>query len=123
MRKVAFCIHDLKLSDGIKIVDTVRNVREIFNILPITIHLIMDNDLEENDEVFQYLKKEVGSGQLEVVFHGVSHQCPVGTAKYLSWYHKYQAEFLGNSFNSDTNRHRYNKLNEILQIKTGICHP
>jgi hypothetical protein len=83
----------------------------------------MDMDVSNDDETFYYLKEEVKNKQLEIVFHGVSHQCPIGTGKYFSWYHKNQAEFLSKSFQEDLNRFRYNKLNEILQIKTGICPP
>ncbi len=123
MKKVALCIHDMRASDGKKIIETVINVREFFKSGPITIHLIIDTDVSDDDETFRYLKKEVENKQLEVVFHGVSHQCPVGTGKLFAWYHKYQAEFIGNTFSAEINRLRYNKLNEILQIKTGICPP
>lgn len=123
MKKVALCIHDIRASDGKKIVETIKSVREFFKSGPITIHLVMDIDVSDDDETFRYLKKEVEHKQLEIVFHGVSHQCPVGTGKYFSWYHKYQAEFISNTFQADINKLRYNKLNEILQIKTGICPP
>jgi hypothetical protein len=123
MKKVALCIHDLRSSDGQRIVETIKTVREFFKSGPITIHLVMDMDVSDDDEIFHYLKKEVKNKQLEIVFHGISHQCPIGTGKYFSWYHKYQAEFLSNSFQTEINRVRYKKLNEILQIKTGICPP
>lgn len=123
MKKVALCIHDLRASDGKRIVETIKTTREFFKLVPITIHLVMDIDVSNDDETFHYLKKEVKNKQLEIVFHGISHQCPIGTGKYFSWYHKYQAEFLSNTFQTDINRDRYIKLNEILQIKTGICPP
>lgn len=123
MKKVALCIHDLRASDGKRIVETIKTTREFFKLVPITIHLVMDIDISNDDETFHYLKKEVKNKQLEIVFHGISHQCPIGTGKYFSWYHKYQAEFLSNTFQTDINRDRYIKLNEILQIKTGICPP
>jgi len=123
MKKVALCIHDLRASDGKRIVETIKTTREFLKLVPITIHLVMDIDVSNDDETFHYLKKEVKNKQLEIVFHGISHQCPIGTGKYFSWYHKYQAEFLSNTFQTDINRDRYIKLNEILQIKTGICPP
>jgi hypothetical protein len=123
MKKVALCIHDIRASDGKKIVETIKSVREFFKSGPITIHLVMDIDVNNDDETFRYLKKEVDRNQLEIVFHGVSHQCPVGTGKLFSWYHKYQAEFISNTFQADINKLRYNKLNEILQVNTGICPP
>jgi hypothetical protein len=83
----------------------------------------MDKDIIAEDETFRYLKEEVERNQLEIVFHGISHQCPVGTVKLFSWYHKNQAEFLSDTFLADVNKSRYEKLNEILQIKTGICPP
>ncbi|HEY5534613.1 MAG TPA: hypothetical protein VIL99_06755 [Ignavibacteria bacterium] len=121
MKKIALCIHDLRASDGEKIVETIKNVREFFKSGPITIHLVLDVDISDDDETFRYLKKEVDNKQLEIVFHGVTHLCPVGTGKLFSWYHKYQAEFIDNTFQADINKLRYNKLNEILQIRTGIC--
>jgi hypothetical protein len=123
MKKVALCIHDLRASDGRKIIETIKSVRELFRSDPITIHLVMDKDMITEDETFLYLKEEVEHKQLEIVFHGISHQCPVGTGKLFSWYHKNQAEFLSNTFQADVNRFRYDRLNEILQIKTGICPP
>jgi hypothetical protein len=121
MKKVALCIHDLRVSDREKIVETIKNIRECFKTGPVTIHLVIDEDVSSDNETFRFLKKEIDSGQLEIVFHGVSHICPVGTAKLFSWYHKYQAEFLSNSFQAEVNKLRYNKLNEIFQIKAGIC--
>jgi hypothetical protein len=123
MKKVALCIHDLRVSDRGKIVETIISVRECFKSIPVTIHLVMDEDAVSDDETFRFLKKEVDSGQLEIIFHGVSHKCPVGTAKLFSWYHKYEAEFLSGTFQVDVNKLRYNQLNEILQVKTGICPP
>jgi hypothetical protein len=123
MKKVALCIHDLRVSDREKIVEAIKSVRECFKSGPVTIHLVMDEDANEDNETFRFLKKEVDSGQLEIVFHGVSHKCPAGTAKLFSWYHKYEAEFLCDTFQAQPNKLRYNQLNEILQVKTGICPP
>ena len=123
MKKVALCVHDLRASDGGKIVETIKSVRGLFKTDTITIHLVIDIEMNSDDETFRYLKEEVEHKQLEIVFHGVTHQCPVGTAKLFSWYHKFQAEFLSNNFQADVNRFRYDKLNEIFQIRTGICPP
>jgi len=123
MKKVALCIHDLRASDGGKIVETIKSVRGLFKTDTITIHLVIDKDMNSDDETFRYLKEEVDHKQLEIVFHGVSHQCPTGTGKCYSWYHKYQAEFLSNIFQADVNKFRYDRLDEIFQIRTGICPP
>jgi hypothetical protein len=123
MKKVALCIHDLRASDGEKIVETIKSVRELFKTGIITIHLVIDKDMSGDDETFRYLKEEIEHKQLEIVFHGITHQCPVDTGKLFSWYHKNQAEFLSNNFQADINRFRYDKLNEIFQIRTGICPP
>jgi hypothetical protein len=123
MKKVALCIHDLRASDGNRIIETIQSIREYFKSGPITIHLTIDANISDEDETFRYLKREVEEKQLEIVFHGVSHECPVGTGKIFSWYHKYKAEFLSNTFQADINKLRYNKLNELLQSKTGICPP
>src|SRR5665647_3793487 len=120
MKKFALCIHDLRASDKEKIVETIKSIRECFKLGPITVHIVMDVDVSENDETFRFLNKEIELGLLEVVFHGVSHQCPVGTRKYFAWYHKYQAEFISNTFQADINSLRYNKLNEILHTNKGI---
>jgi hypothetical protein len=121
MKKVALCIHDLRVSDREKIVETIKSIRECFKTGPVTIHLVLDEDVSNDNETFRFLKKEIDSSQLEIVFHGVSHMCPVGTARLFSWYHKYQAEFLSNTFQAEVNKLRYNKLNETFQIKAGIC--
>lgn len=121
MKKVALCIHDLRVSDREKIAETIKSVRECFKTGPVTLHLVIDEDFSNHDETFHFLKKEIDSGQLEIVFHGISHICPVGTARLFSWYHKYQAEFLSNTFKAELNKLRYNKLNETFQIKAGIC--
>jgi hypothetical protein len=123
MKKVALCIHDLRASDGGKIIGAIKSVRGLFKTSTITIHLVIDKDMNSDDETFRYLKEEIEHKQLEIVFHGVSHQCPTGTGKCFSWYHKYQAEFLSNIFQADVNKFRYNRLNEIFQIRTGICPP
>jgi hypothetical protein len=123
MKQFALCIHDLRASDAEKIPETIHFVREVFKTRPITIHLIMDRDVSTADAIFRELKKEVDENQLEVVFHGVTHMCPEGTGKLFAWYHKYQAEFMSNSFSTATNRLRYNSLNETIQKRTGICPP
>ena len=121
MKKVALCIHDLRVSDEIKIIETIKSVRESFKSDPVTVHLVIDEDVTSNNETFIFLKKEIEAGRLEIVFHGVSHRCPEGTAKLFSWYHKYQAEFLSNTFQVEVNKLRYNELNNLFQIKAGIC--
>lgn len=121
MKKVALCIHDLRVSDSEKIIETIKNVREYFKTVPVTIHLVIDEDVNSENETFRFLKQEIDAGQLEIVFHGVTHKCPVGTAKLFSWYHKYEAEFLSNSFEADLNKLRYNNVNDLFQIKAGIC--
>lgn len=115
------CIHDLRASEGEKILETIRFVRESFNADRITAHIIFDIDPEDCTSFLPALKKEIKENRLEIVFHGVTHKCPRGTWKMLSWYHKYEAEFISNSFNIELNRARYNCLNKILDTETGIC--
>jgi hypothetical protein len=79
--------------------------------------------VNDDEDIFRKLKEEVDNKQLEIVFHGVTHLCPVGTWRLFAWYHKYQAEFTSKTYSAGINRSRYNQLNEILQIKTGICPP
>jgi hypothetical protein len=57
MKKVALCIHDLRASDGEKTVETIKSVREFFKSGPITIHLVLDVDISDDDEPFRYLNK------------------------------------------------------------------
>jgi hypothetical protein len=123
MKQFALCIHDMRASDGKKIPEVINYIREVFNIQPVTVHLIMDKYLEEDDETFLLLKKEVERRQLEIVFHGVSHTCPPGTARFFSWYHKNNAEFMSHSFNVETNRLRYNRLNDMFNSQSGFCPP
>lgn len=123
MKQFALCIHDMRASDGKKIPEVINFIREVFNIQPVTVHLIMDKYLDEGDETYLLLKKEVEEKQLEIVFHGVSHICPSGTARFSAWYHKYNAEFLSHSFEVEINRLRYNRLNDMFNCQSGFCPP
>lgn len=123
MKQFAICIHDLKLSDNEKILHTISSIRDLFGSVPVTLHLIIDADPAEYYSTFGKLRQEVIAGDLEIVYHGAMHKCPAGTARLFSWYHKNNAEFLGKYFNTGLNTNRYNRLNDILTVKTGICPP
>jgi hypothetical protein len=121
MRRVALCIHDLRASEGEKILEILRFVRESFNADTVTAHIIFDIEPENCTSFLPLLKKEVKENRLEIVFHGVTHKCPRGTWKMLSWYHKYEAEYAGDSFDVEMNRTRFKSLNDMLETETGLC--
>lgn len=123
MRRYALCLHDLRLSDGERIHSSLEQVRGIFNIIPVTMHLIVDSDPDAHKFILDAIVREVEEGELEVVFHGVTHKCPAGTGRIISFFHKYQAEFLGNSFDRDANIKRFCKISQKLQTVPGICPP
>ncbi len=100
----------------------IRGLRRRFGVEPVTCHLIVDVDPAAG-EAWEFLRGECAAGTLEVVFHGSTHCCPQGTARWLAWYHKNQAEFLGRGFDAEVNARRYRALNAGLGHTAAICPP
>lgn len=124
MKRLALCLHDLRLSSGSRIKDTIEDFRGRMGAGPITCHLIADADFGDGDAgASAYLREEYRKGSLDVVFHGVSHARAQGRRGRLGWYHKGEAEFLGGGFDAAANRDRYAGLNRVLAGRAGICPP
>jgi hypothetical protein len=122
MKRMAVCLHDVRLSQGPLIGEAIGGLRALLGPRPITCHLIADAEPGSHGETLRYLKSEIAAGRVEVVFHGVAHRCAPGTVRWLSWYHHDEAEFLG-GFDSDLNRSRYRQLGADLGTDLGICPP
>jgi hypothetical protein len=119
----SFALHDLRVSEGQKALDTIAALRKHFQI-PLTIHLVFDAKLETQPELLEYLCDHVHAGNLEIVFHGLKHTCSRHVSKLWAFYHKYQAEYLENN-----ERHReatkvgFREITTWMKMKLGICPP
>jgi len=116
-------IHDLRVSGGTTTIRKLKDLLETFNI-PITVHLIFDEELLEGSELFNFLLENCNQGRLEVVFHGLTHLCSRNVFRLFSFYHKYQAEYLDDS---DDLRQKTGKMYlssvSLLGKQIGICPP
>lgn len=122
-KKISISIHDLKMSDGINIEKLLKKIVNLFCQNLLTLHLIIDEDPTPEHPVILYLIQELKNKKIEVVFHGISHVCLAGTAKHLHWFHKDQAEFLAPSYDFTLAKKRFEKVEALLNEKTGICPP
>jgi len=121
--RYALCFHDLRLSEGARLPELVDGLRAYMAGVPLTCHLIADADPDASKEPLRYFRDGIRSGELELVFHGISHRCAEGSGKRWVWYHKNQAEFLGADFDAGLNEFRFRRLQEILGVRLGICPP
>lgn len=123
MTKVfSLALHDLKISDRDAAV-TIESVTNYFNV-PLTVHLVCDLPLAENRSLLEYIKKNTGSSEIEIVYHGVRHLCERKVWRLLSWYHNYEAEYLVDSENLRIETKKgYDDLSENLGYKPGVCPP
>lgn len=121
--RYALCFHDLRLSEGMQLPKLVDGLRTYMAGIPLTCHLIADADPDASEDALRYFRDGIRSGELELVFHGISHRCAEGTGKPWVWYHKNQAEFLGADFDAGLNAFRFRRLQEILGVRLGICPP
>ncbi len=119
----SLAIHDLRVSGGTKTIETIKFLMNEFE-LPLAIHLVFDNSLENKPELLKFLKENIRKDKIEVVFHGLTHQCSKEVSKLLVFYHKYQAEYLDDS---DSLRYNtltmFNKQSKLLRTNMGICPP
>jgi hypothetical protein len=106
-RKYSLAIHDLRLSGGDSCILMIRQLLETFNV-PLAVHLVFDEEPANATLLIRFLQEKVSEGAIEVVFHGLTHQCSHNVSKTLVFYHKYQAEYLDDS--------------ELLRKKTAIMY-
>lgn len=122
-RKFSLAIHDLKISGDEVTINIIKQILEIFPI-PLTIHLIFDKPLAEGTALFNFISENTKSGKIEIVFHGLTHRSPGNVYRWLSFYHKYQAEYM---VDSDLLREEsslmYHQLSAQSRYNPGICPP
>lgn len=122
-KKIFLSLHDARVSEPIKTINAIKLLQKRYNV-KFAVYLVFDDDLNKESDLYKFLKEKVDNNSLEVVFHGNSHSCPVGTAKYLSFYHKYEAEYL-----YDSKDLREKATNSFMNFKTlfsgdsGFCPP
>jgi hypothetical protein len=122
-RSFSLAIHDLRVSGGTKTIETIKFLMKEFE-LPLAIHLVFDNSLENEPELLNFLKENIQKDKIEVVFHGLTHQCSKGVSKIWVFYHKYQAEYLDDSDSLRYNTlEMFNKQSKLLGTNLGICPP
>ena len=122
-RSYSLALHDVRASGGENSMNTIKHVMDLFGI-PLTVHLIFDKSLENEDVLLKFILENLVNKKLEIVFHGLSHQCSKNVPKTLVFYHKYQAEYLDDSdlLRENTREMFYNsKL--LLGCNLGICPP
>jgi len=122
-RIYSLALHDVRVSGGENSMNTIKHVMDLFGI-PLTVHLIFDKSLENEDVLLKFILENLVNKKLEIVFHGLSHQCSKNVPKTLVFYHKYQAEYLDDSdlLRENTREMFYNsKL--LLGCNLGICPP
>jgi hypothetical protein len=124
MRKLySFALHDLKISEGKKLIQTIEVIRQRFNI-PLTVHLIFDTELETQPELLVYLQDQGHIGNLEIVFHGLKHTCSKNVPKLWAFFHKYEAEYLDNNEeHREATKKRFTATADQLKLNIGICPP
>ena len=123
MKKIALCLHDVRVSGKEETVRMISDVMNRFN-APLTVHLVFDEPLQKNSVLYKFLSVHTKNKKLEIVFHGMTHICAVKAGKLYSFYHKYQAEYL-----VDSEEHRletretFNAVKKFQNTNIGICPP
>jgi hypothetical protein len=122
-RLYSFALHDLRVSEGRIIIQTIEKLREHFQV-PLTIHLVFDVELSTQPELSLYLQDQIHAGNLEIVFHGLTHTCSKNVPKLWAVFHKYQAEYLDNDQeHREATRKTFTAIADKLNMRIGICPP
>lgn len=122
-RVYSLSLHDLRISEGRKGIGTIEGLRKHFQI-PLTIHLVFDEDLAAQPELSKYLHEQMRTGSLELVFHGLTHTCSNRVWKGLALFHKYQAEYLDNDAeHREATRKSFAATRDDMKMNMGICPP
>jgi hypothetical protein len=123
MRKVALCLHDIRLSgngDSLRLIDSVSRMFHA----PLTVHMVVDTAVDPALPLMVYLRENIQDKAMEVVFHGLTHTCSSDGWPLLAWYHKGQAEY---AINDPAAREQageaYARLSDALGQRPGICPP
>jgi hypothetical protein len=122
-RVYAVALHDVKVSGGDETVRQIEFVKDSLK-LPVTVHLVCDRLLSKDSALGKYLVRNIKNKSVEVVFHGIHHACERKVWRWLSWYHKYQAEYLVDSESLRAmSKKQYANLAKISGYNPGICTP
>ena len=101
----------------------IKHVMDLFGI-PLSVHLIFDKSLENENVLLKFILENLKSGKLEIVFHGLTHQCSENVPKTLVFYHKYQAEYLDDSdLLRENTKEMFCNSKSLLGRNLGICPP
>jgi hypothetical protein len=123
MKKIAIALHDVRVSQGDKTISLITTMLQRFN-APLTVHLVYDTYLDKHSRLYIFLQSHLYKKNIEIVFHGTSHQCPEGTGRFFAFYHKYEAEFLFNSNQLLTKTTKqFRELENLFLITPAICPP
>jgi hypothetical protein len=122
-RYYSLALHDVRVSGGESSMKAVKELMDSFK-GPLTIHLIFDKALNYEDLFTKFIIENIKNGRLEIVFHGLTHQCSKKVPKILSFYHKYQAEYLEDSETlREASKKMYSDSRHLLGHNLGICPP
>jgi hypothetical protein len=122
-QKFSIALHDVRVSWNEETVSLIQHIMSMFN-LPLTVHLIFDSTLEHDSILGKFILENFKKNKLEIVFHGLKHECSKNVPKWLVFYHKYQAEYLENSDALRENTSvMYKSSCNLLNQKLGICPP
>ncbi|HPS57291.1 MAG TPA: hypothetical protein PK514_04235 [Spirochaetota bacterium] len=122
-RRYALSLHDVKVSGGEATVAKIRTVIDRYRV-PLAVHLVFDEELESSSPLARFLSRKMEEGALEIVFHGLTHRCPENVGRLISFYHKYQAEYLLDTEKlRDKTREMYQEVTAFTGTDTGICPP
>ncbi len=122
-RKYSLALHDLRISEGRNLLGIIEGLRNHFQI-PLTIHLVFDEDFDTQPELLMYLKNQAYAGNLEIVFHGLKHSCSKNVLRLWAFFHKYQAEYLENDAgHREATRKCFATIEDEMATKLGICPP
>ena len=122
-RVYSLSLHDLRISEGRKGIGIIEGLRKHFQI-PLTIHLVFDEDLTAQPELSKYLLEQMRTGSLELVFHGITHTCSKRVWGPLAFFHKYQAEYLDNDAeHRKATRKSFAANRYDMKMNMGICPP
>jgi hypothetical protein len=121
--KYAVALHDVTVSGGNDTVKKISFVRKSLGV-PVTVHLVCDKPLSRDSALGKFLRQNIKNRSIEVVFHGIHHLCEKKVWRALSWYHKYQAEYLVDSRSlREESSKKYAALSRIAGYAPGICPP
>jgi hypothetical protein len=122
-RFYSLALHDLRVSEGRSAILTIELLQKYFQI-PITIHLILDTDLDAQPELMTYLQNQVHVGNLEIVFHGLKHTCSKKVSRLGAFFHKYQAEYLeSDAGHLEATQLSFRAFENKMKMQIGLCPP